>query len=111
MCSLYIYIYINVFICVCIAKISLGNSHEKHHFVFFSAAGASSTLFAILARAFPARARQPSLVSAVRINVVAAHIVLPSRTPVYVHMYVRTHAADIFVFNLNFLCCLAFKLC
>lgn len=87
--------------CVCIAKISLGNSHEKHHlvvffFLFISAAGASSTLFAILARAFPARVRQSSLVSAVRINVVAAPLLPP---PVVLYMFsMSPHMLRIYLF-------------
>lgn len=53
-------------------------------FFFSAAAGASSTLFAILARAFPARVRQSSLVSTVRINVVAAPLPPP---PVVLYVF------------------------
>lgn len=86
--------------CVCIAKISLGNSHESiiwlFFFLFISAAGASSTLFAILARAFPARVRQSSLVSAVRINVVAAP---PLPPPVVLYMFsMSPHMLRIYLF-------------
>lgn len=87
--------------CVCVSQKFHLETHMKasfgcFFFLFISAAGASSTLFAILARAFPARVRQSSLVSAVRINVVAAPLLPP---PVVLYMFsMSPHMLRIYLF-------------
>lgn len=70
-CSLYVWV--SVCLCVCIAKISLGNSHERrHHLVFFLLRGRRACCVCHFSSCVSCSCSSAvARVSAVRINVVA----------------------------------------